>query len=316
MNVLMYVMVMLMLLASLTYVKLEGFRSFASVEASFSNYMKNTERVAINEIAKESYDTTRVSGKEQKNNEKNSSSSRVSLNLLLNKEEREKNGPAFQQTREVLKDLMTNIFEKQTFFIEMNEKRPSFLNEILDEIGRAAEAMGDRKPTKADSLTALEFSDKDLHDVFYLMLNGVPRKSVDKLEEISDDSREVKEVPLKKDEEKAEEDALVEESNEAHGNPGQESLLDYITLKKSVKIRVFLAERPVLVAIFGNDTIANSIIEKRQELFKQVRRGDINEQEASKTFEATFQGSGAASNYGAILDFAVTKVNPKTYHKH
>jgi hypothetical protein len=318
MNILMYVMTMLMLLASLTYVKLEGFRSFNGVEASFNHYMKVTERESINNIAEQSYDATVLSGKDPKeNNKPNPSSSRLSFNLLVNKAEREKNAEAYQQTRALFIELMTNMFKDQEFFIEISEKRPSFLNDLMDEIPRLAEA-ADHKVTQTDDLSKLEFSDLELSSVFSLMLRGIPQteKAVAKenKEENSDDSKDSQEVAPIADVEKAEEEALATESNEPVAPVGKESLLDYITLKKSTKIRVYLAARPLLLAIYGNESIVDSIIEKRQALFKQMRSG-ANKDDVSKAFKGAFENTGTASNYGAILDFEVTNVNPKNYNR-
>jgi hypothetical protein len=315
MNILMYVMTMLMLLASLTYVKLEGFRSFNGVEASFNHYMKVTERESINNIAEQSYDATVLGGKDPKeNNKQNPSSSRLSFNLLVNKTEREKNAEAYQQTRALFIELMTNMFKDQEFFIEMIEKRPSFLNDLIDEIPRLAEA-SDHKITQTDGLSKLDFSDHDLGSAFFLMLRGIPQKEkVIAKEETSDDPRDMTEAVLLPDVEKAEEAELASESNEPSAPVGKESLLDYTTLKKSTKIRVYLASRPLLLAIYGNESIVDSIIEKRQALFKQIRSG-ASKDDVSKAFKGAFENSGTASNYSAILDFEVTNVNPKSYNK-
>lgn len=60
MNVLIFVMSMLMILALLTYSKMEGFRSSVGVQKEFARYMEKTEREPLTIIAEHWYDQIAV----------------------------------------------------------------------------------------------------------------------------------------------------------------------------------------------------------------------------------------------------------------
>lgn len=314
MNILLYVMTMLMLLATLTYAKLENFRSLVGVEAGFTHYMKNMEREKIDEIAEEAYDQTVLSTNAKGDeNDRVDASARLSFNLLVDKKARDGSPEAFRQIQELAKTLMQDLFHEENFYKELEERRPNFLNELLQEISQAAEEqLKEQKLRNAADLAKLKLADSELDHAFSVMLKG-KSKQVALPAEAAEDSRALKEE-LDKADEAAEETAMVERSNEAKPEAGNESLLDYITVKKTSKVRVFLASRTLLLSIYGNEAIADNIIERRQELFREARKNK-NFKDASAQFKSSFENSGNASSFGEILEFAVTNVDPTAYNK-
>lgn len=309
MNILMYVMIMLMLLASLTYAKLEMFRNLASMESGFFHYMAFSERESLNRAANECYDSIRVRTHSGEKTEKNPSSSRLSFYVFLNKSYRDQNLEAYHQMRELAKQLMTYLYQDQPFFKEISEKRPQFLNEILDQIEGAAESQLESQTLRnATALSKLEFADRELQYIFYLMLHGFPRPA----------NIPVRPIESQSDKESTEdtddETAALQESSEATAAIGYTSLLDYISVAKTAKLRVFLASRPLLMAIYGDDSIVDHLMEMRIDLYRQVQNG-FNVEEATMQFQNDFAHSGNAQSYAAILDFAVTKTDPRKYDR-
>lgn len=312
MNVLLYVIVMIMILTSLTYAKLESYRSFAGLEAGFNHYMNTTERMPLDAMNQKMYDSVVVGSKAAMTRASaNSATSRLSLYYLLKKDEREKSQDIYQQSRDLFKQLIMQLYGRQPFLKEHLLENPNFLNEILDEIQVSAD--NDEKLTlkNAAVLSKLEFKNSQLQFIFYLMLHGLPNHVVTQdAAKIDNNSFIIADGT----EEEFEDEAVAKaESDEALPVPGYASLMDYVTVKKAPKVRVFLASRPLLTAIFGSDDVVDSILEARQNLYSQVKNKAITKEQASDQFKNNFSQQGTAVQYPAILDFSVTNTNPLNY---
>lgn len=319
MNILTYVMTILLLLVSLTYAQLENFHATAGLQTGFIAYMETRERKPISELADTWYHTLKATHrkkaeqplKEGPKNEKVKANSRLSFHLFLDKEDRDANQDVYQKTRDLAKRLMTVLYGEQEFFKEMAQERPNFLNEIIDELEAASERLPkDVKIDKATLLSKLEFMDKKLEYTFQLMLRGLPKpvpKPVDPTEISNKQDADASELDTTDDE------TVAIESQEVHAEPGYVSLIDYINVRPYLKVRVFLASRPLLTAIYQDPAIVNHIIAVRDEMYKKVRKDKSEAGTLSKEFEATFSMQGTAATYGLILDFSVTNADPKQY---
>lgn len=315
MNVLIYVMTVLMIISVLTYAKLESFRLFSSLEASFKHYMSSTERLPLDRMNKKMYDSIKILSKNVGQRElPNPSSSRLSFHMFVKKEMRENSPEAYAQTRELAKVLMSNLYGNQRFFQEIALKRQNFLDEILNEIQHASEEQDKIRLKNATALSKLKFSDLELQYVFFLMLHGLPNLDEQKLIKPTPEVGFGGVLDIEDKAANSEEEMLAKvESEEAKAPPGYASLIDYITVKPATKIRVFLASRELLVSIYGTPELADAIIENRRDLYRQVRNKVLQPQQASEQFKSQFSSSGTALTFAAILDFAVTNTNPKNY---
>lgn len=323
MNILLFVITMLMSLAMLTYARLESYRSFSGLKAQFRSYMELIERKPSNDFAEQWYDRTIVNSKiSQEKRDRVVGSSRLSFYLFLNKEEREKEPEMYQQTRELAKQLMQVLYSNRKFYQETVLERSAFLDEILNEIEKLSEMIPKtKKITKAAGLSNLNIEDETLHKAFYDMLHGQPPLEIEKpVMLISHEPVVDTKVdfsfggPLTNDKQDQDEelDAALE-SEEAHAQAGYESLLDFITVRNSKKIRVFLASRELLLAIYADPLIVENILEARKQLFLQVKNDSGKKAAASKAFQDNFASCGQAASYGAILDFSVTRTDPTKY---
>lgn len=315
MNVLMYVMTMLMLLASLTYARLESFRALAGLEASFNYYMASIERIPLDLLNNNMYDQIIIrSNSSGERLSPNSASPRLSLYVLLKKEGRDKNQVAYQQIRELTKQLMITLYANQEPFQELITKQPTVLNEILDEIVTAADKNEELKIKNATVLSKLEFMNKELHYYFYLMLHGLPKVIENKTPTAHRSEDFFIDSPASEANPGTDDEVIAKEmSEEASSLAGYDSLIDYLTVKNTTKVRVFLASKTLLMAIYGSEDIVESILLARQKLYRQVKNNPKEKEQASEQFRVNFSQQGNASIYSEILDFSVTGTDPKKY---
>lgn len=316
MNILLYVTTLLMLLSILTYARLENFKALIGIQTGFVYYMGSIEHQMISDSASIWYEKlkpgTKNSGEAAERN--NKACSRLSVHLFLKADERNKYPAEYKQTRELLKQLMADLFSKAKFYEEIVATRPNFRDEILDEIQRAIEALPkDKKVASPGELLNLEFTSNELHLAFYEMMNGMPKES---LIEVVGPIISPKTVIVGSDSDSEEDtDESSNETDEVHAPPGNVSLLDFLTARPVLQVRVFLAPRPLLLAIYKDATIVDQVIEKRQELYNRVRNkkpGD-DVKTLEQEFKASFGQMGHASEYAQILDFSVSNTNPSKY---
>lgn len=302
MNILLFVMTMLMVFAMLTYAKMENFRSFSHMQIQFQQYMQKIERKHISDQALVTYNKTSMSQGKGGKGPRTAASPRLSWYLLTNTAEREKQPEAYDQMINFSKKLIHLLYGNQSFFKEALEKRPNLLDEIFMAI------TSDHKMVKANEFANLDLGDSVLNDVFYKMLKGNPiieRKSV-QTEIIPE------QITLTEDEELTSAAEAELEANESKADEGYTSLLDYITIDKTQKIRLFLAPPAFLLAIFGDEGFVNDIREERYRLYRQVVNGSIKAEDANGQFQA-FVASRIGNFNPELFDYSVTKVNPRDY---
>ncbi|MBA2728425.1 MAG: hypothetical protein H0U49_09675 [Parachlamydiaceae bacterium] len=241
--------------------------------------------------------------------------SRLSLRVLFNQKMRDANADSYLQTREWAIKLMKELYGKQKFFTDMLEENPEFLNEMLSYLEHFVSDLPDNeRPKNAADLANLDIKDKEnpFWKTFYLMLKGCPKEDLA--------------IVVKPQEEKkarifqpGEEDGSIEE-DETDGaeeaieycSPlGYDSILNYISLRNTTKIRVYLASRELLTVIFGSSQAADEVINKRMALYRAVMQ-DTPPADASKQFQAAFSGLESEDSK-SLLDFKVTKTNPSEY---
>lgn len=310
MNVLIFVITMLMLLATLTYGRLSEFRHSQISQLIFEKYMQTTERAYGNSAAEVLYDGIHKSTKnETPSAPRIQATPRISLAPLF--KENKKQDPAHQkqseQSRLMLKRLMTLLYQDQLFFKKLQETRPSFLDDLITSIVASVHELPKNAGLKKTSdLANLQLADQELDAVFYKMLKGAAYQDVltssfseSGAEESNNDQKEAQ--PLNT-------------SEEFHSPKGYFSLLDFITLSPLYKIRVYLASREVLEVIFNDGNVVDEVINERYALYKQLQ-ADAKADELSKVFESQFVSKRNSEIDPSMLNFSVSKTNPKTYGK-
>jgi len=313
MNILIFVMTMLMLLALMTYARLDSFRSSQAFQTIFQYYMENKERAYFNLQAESTYKSIVVSTKEggAKAGPKAEGSPRIGIALLIDKTQREAKPKEWLQTQVLLKNLIISLYKDQPFFKSAIAERSSLPDDLIAAITQASDALPKEKKLKsADDLANLHLTDPQLDQLLYKLLHGIPSELI---------------TPMKKKKEKIEEEKPVvdpgkgdstkeDEKEEFNSIKGYYSLLDFVTTKSTPKVRVYLARKEVLNAIFHDPKIVESLLTERKELYKQTKdKSDIEIKELTTTFKDHFNRLKDSSIDDNSLNYTVTKTNPKDY---
>jgi hypothetical protein len=304
----------------MTYARLESYRSSQIFQIVFNHYMEEDERGFLNLGADKIYATTTATTKgetkpkepkEETKKPKSDASPRVSLADLTNPDERNKKQKEWQQSVALLKNLIKTLYGDQPFYEKMMKERPSFLDELISSLTHTIDSIPKKnQPTKVEELANIKLPDEQLNSVFYKMLHGAPYKYAAEDQKGKQVQQPVEEVVA---EDSSKDAAQIQDDFEDYKSPkGYVSLLDFITLKSHKKVRVYLAPREVLMAIFNNNDTVDSILNERKALYRQAMR-DADTSELEKTFQGSFESKRDPSIDPEMLDFSVTKTNPKDY---
>jgi hypothetical protein len=286
MNVLLFVMSMLMMLVLMTYGRLESFRNYSFVQVQFKAYMKRSERDYLNKAAIERYHDTHATKYEQKlkkERQDSKASSKLSFYLFVNNQERIKNQASFETQLSVVRNLILFLYGGQKYFVELAERRPNYIDEIFSAL--MEETVEPPKITKVKELATVDLQDPELNEAFTRMLKGA-------YEEPPAEQKEKR--PLRLDQ-------------------GYYSLLDFITLENKLKLRVYLASKQLLMAVYGNPALVEEILRVRYQLYRNVLKGLLEANAAAEEFKQQFGNAALPDVPVDFLDFGVSKTNPKSY---
>lgn len=332
MNILLFVTSMIMVMAMLTYARLETYRSFSLLQAEFKHYMDDTERGYINLAAENWYINSPGKTKSSSPNEppkpppkikspeaedkskKASSRSRLSFASFVDQKKKTAHEKEFPKLFLLAKKLIYVLYKDQPFFKEMEQKRADFVDGLLNALMVADNLPKDQKLKRASDLANLNLGDEELNAVFYKMLQKTVQRTKKKIQPLEDHT--ATEFIGQPQEDKGEDDDSERESGnrfEYNTPKGFYSLLDFITLQDATKIRVFLAKKQLLLAIFDDPAAVNAIIETRNDLYKKVKSKAMTPEQASEVFKNQFASVSDPNFDDSILDFKVTATNPKNY---
>lgn len=310
MNILLLVTALLMMLSILTYARLDNFRNYSGMQAEFERYMQHLERAYPNQIAKQWYDTTIANSNDggPKDRADTDASPRLSFLVLIDADVRGKNEKAYQQNMQWAKKLIYNLYSKQPFLKEELDKNDRFIENLLEDLSRVVSGLPKKKrPKQTDDLANLRL-DPEYETVFYSMLKGC--LSADDPSSQTNPAGRVE--PIVENGKNDDEKDNAEEALQSSSTKAYTSLLNYITLMDKKKIRVFLASRELLLAIFESPAIVDQMIRERYSFYRLVKNGGLTAKEAGEQFKAAFQSSIPAESE-QFLNFQVTKTNPLDY---
>jgi hypothetical protein len=260
MNILPFVITLLLILSVITIEKLEKFKNREVVKKEYQSFIEGSERFAINDRQEKLCDKKKTSKKQ------------LSFRYFLVKGER-KNGneEESRQLRLITIEFLKVLYGKATFYKEMEQKRPNFLDDLLDGLIASTDRLTDKdKLRRVEDMSRLKLDDPELQDVLYKMLKGTVKKE------------DTKEKFVLKNE-----------------GTSYLSLLDYIHFEKSKIITIRFASRELLEAIFGSSEIADQIIVMRKELCA------VKNHPESNLFAQKFKGKQINGISDDILDFEI-----------
>jgi hypothetical protein len=317
MNVLIFVTTILMLLSLMTYARLETYRNSQAFQSIFKHYMQETERGVINGQAQTVYESIVVKEDDKKGETKKNpaidANPRIAIGLLFDPT-RDSQVKDWEQTKILLKNLIETLYDKQPFYQKIHQQRPVFIDELINAIMKTVDDLpAEKKPKKTTDLGNLKLLDPVLDDALYKILHGAPNLNVVTYEQ--------KRVEQQNDSNKFSEDDIAttgenvesgQESDTYQSPGGYYSLLDYVTGKKKPKIRIYLAPRNVLLAIFKDETTVDTIINERESLYRQAVDSEKMEP-FNESFKNQFEKLRDQAIDPETLNFSVSKTNPKYY---
>lgn len=283
-----------MVMSIITYARLEHFIDFETVNAHYQSYMEKSQRQGINERQEYYYNTDSLSSRESGADKVPGTVSKITFSLILNKDKRVKSEQLFQQHLSMAKNLMRVLYKGEPFFKEA-EENPHLLDRLLQELMDSVDSR--EKPiSRLGQLERVELPSGNLNDMLYYMLQGTARNGSGERKRALNQGEEAE-----------------EESEEYFQNEGGLSLLRFITLKPGPKIRIALAPREVLEAIYGERApIVEKILVERNNLTRDVNNDKIAADVANQKFKDMFLQQVPNGLSDEVLDFTIKKKQNST----
>lgn len=254
-----------MLIATMTYARIDRFVAFSSLRIQYEDFMKNSERRWGNERELKNYLKNKKDG--QKNNQSLDSISKLNISPLLKVRLEEGQGNLeIQFIRTVLGRLIENLYGRLPFYRSVAGKVASIPDVVIDQIiQQSKEPLCETPLKKIDQLARIEFFDPDMREMYVKMLKG---------------------------------------------SDAYPSLVRFLTLKKKemTKLRLFLAEYPLLVAVFNNPDTARAFRLQRTEIWQRMRQGVISVEDGELELKSQFEGMVDVDP--RYLDFKPSKTHP------
>lgn len=296
MGLLIQTSVLIMVIALITYARLDLFIPKKALETEIVNYMSSVERGWNNRIAEKYYDdlhpTTQKAGKGEKDTE-SKGIGYISLTPLF-----EEDPEMLNNTRLLLRNLLTILYGKQPFVTNILKKGTysdpaSLFNELIDAIIMAGKnRMPDDKLKTANQFMQLNVG--SLQPIFVNVINGC--------------SCFAEQQPAQK----------ASDEDEGDGEDAGEdvprnycSLFSFATMVKGKKLSIYLAPEEILLALYGNPQIVSEIIQARNAAFKEYSKNQTPEGKAALE---RFKNAQAAID-SKYLDYNVTTTNPNRKRK-
>lgn len=287
-----------MLMASITYSSLNRFVK-AEVQAhEWHERIRYQARVKYNHAlyaaSKPKKTIKEPSPKEKKQEEKTADKPKTEVGrgsipgqFLVSPVFRENHHDDLIKYSELFKAVVRQLYYEQPFFKNLEKERPQFLDEILKEIVEISER--DKPIANFNKLMFKNWSDPNLKRAFSLMLAETPSYRAPLKEKIE------KELP------EAEKDESV------INRSGINTINDLFHFTYLPKIRIWLASRPILIALFRNEELVEALIRDRMQNYPKLISGIYQSEDIEKYLQETY---GGKSSYDHLIDYKVTKTRP------
>ena len=272
MNILPLILALVLMLSVLTVEKLEKVKNQVAIQREYQVFLKWSERQAFNKRQEHLY------------GEHDKDIKQLSFRFIIDKKAREKDENLTKQYRMLNLELMKILYGEASFFKNLQQKRPNFLEEMLAAIEQAADAAPEKFIKRIEDIARLKLEDPELQEAFYHMLKGTVSREY--LKELKKDSNITKEKTYV-------------------------SLFSFINHKgregKIATVKIQHAPREILKAIFANDDVVEAIIAKRNELAKAKDNG------ATDAFKNEFSEKRRPGIDDKLLDFKITSGDKTEY---
>lgn len=311
MNILLFVTALMMVLAAMTYAKIESYRSVEILKAQYQAYSHHIERDHLKNQALSLYNKTHISSKQGKQKEQANAVPRINWMTIINKQARDNEPRVYEQVLKITKNLIQQLYGETPFYQEAISKRYHLIEDLFRKIDETiANLPEDKKPVKAGDLANLDLGEFELNQFFYKILKG--NLAIEPPQEKPIDRFKFKALLEPKIDDDEAEEVISQDSSESYADEGYVSLLNFITLNNKNKIRLYLAPKELLLAIVEDTHRTEEIMEERYNLYLRLRRGEIEQQEATEQFK-DFVSKYLKDYDEGLFDHTVTKTDPKRY---
>lgn len=293
MNLLIFVLTLLLVISSISYQSLDNYRIQALKRLSW-DYAFNQQNICQSNHIIEAYyhslkkDPNLTALRKPKSDllkerETSEGSATINFRFLVDPDYPNKYPELYPLYVKLFTRLTQVLYDQQSFFMELEKEHPQFMEELIRSLMQKNQNLPDKqKIKKIADLNQLLQTPEPLADIWHQLLrpNPINRNS---LELIWGKEAECQEV----------------------------SLLDYLGSSYKLKIRLYLAPRALLLAIYGSSRIMEDILIKRKELHRLIKN-NLDSKAATEEFKSLFSGR---SDFEPLLDFTVTKTDPNLYEK-
>lgn len=175
----------------------------------------------------------------------------------------------------LLKRLISTLYGNQPFFVEAKEKNYHIEDDLLNKLFEKADEL---QVYKERNLANIELGDDQLQLLLYKMLKGSCDQS---------------------------------ESDTSTGS--YPSLFDFISLNRgqSKPLSIYLADEPLLHAVFQNPAVVSQIVKERKSIHKILTTDkNANKIALAQQFKDQFKNSLPSDIEPTLIDFNVSKTDP------
>lgn len=302
MGLLIQTSVLIMVIALITYSRLDLFIPRKAMEQQIVSFMSNTERSWMNANSQAYYDALHPTTKAANAGPRESSfgTGYISLRPLFGENE-EMAG----NTKAVLKSLLVELYAKQPFVTNEIKKgsfpdAASLFSELIDAIAqagrnRALYSVDDKNLTTEDQFFRLNVG--SLQSIFVNIVNGCSCQ-VDDAEQVVKNG--------------SDEDEEGENESKAGVIPHNYcSLFTFANMLPYKQLSIYLAPEEVLMALYGNQQIVGEIMRTRTIANREYKKTKSPE---SKAALERFKSIPAVID-SKFLDYNVTTTNPNRKRK-
>lgn len=298
MNIIPFVLALALMISLMTIERLEKFKNKEIVQIEYKNFLENEERKFFNLRQQRLFGLKKTSHR------------RLSFRYFIDKDLREKKAAQAQQSRLITIEFLKIVYGHTAFYKELERRRPNFIEEMLDAIEEASDAMPEKSIKRVEDIPFIQLDDPELQEAFYHMLKGtISRDKLVEAKKMEPEKRSARRRNIrnrrKKTEEQATDQLILTPQMVEKAYP---SLLTYINInEKRAAIEIQKAPRELLKAIFGNDEVVEAIILKRNEYAESKTNG------AAESFKNEFKDKRRPGLDESLLDFQITFTNKSKY---
>lgn len=251
MNIILLIFAFISTISLITYAQLSNLRELAAVRKEYACYMENQERADFIAAQNKLYDEYHREGKKKEEDGSKPIQASRKLNLYSFLFAQEDSTRSYTIDM-ILKNLLDILYGEQTFYIKLKEKRPYFVEELIQKLKSALKEDKKFDLDKPANLCNIELHDEEFQYFLALILSGTQTKC-----------------------------------GETEGVHSLEPLIE--TKKNVLPIRIQLTSKEMLLAIYRNPQVVNEILDRRHELQKLVERDLSQKTTASQSFKESFE---------------------------